>query len=457
MVVWQCYSLYTIWVPEGLCQSDVCFDPAYDFDKHRFDICFFLTPTSRPIATGSRPVLSKTGCSLRDGFDEAAVRIPLFADTRASNRTVFLHAGVNLARDEGCNATQFHQTASVALVKFQPATVFEERFLVSGGGDKNATRVLSPAPVAHWTPWVKLRVVLDSNRYEPRSMRGKHVPTIYFDELHLLRKSLLPLSTNSSYPDPSCRIRYLPTSLGVARILSVLDRSMQQMRALAFSESETDELLQLMSPDRLYILILTYVVSFLHTFFAALAFKNDVTFWRNASDMYGLSKRSVIGNAICSVVLFLFLLDSRETSWLIIFTMGIGALIEIWKTSRILGITGAASKRDFSEAEKETNKIDKAGMRYLWFFLWPAIIGWGIYSLFHHQHRSWYSWLISSLANGGKQIFEIFFIFSNFLIVSVWVWISYDVASNICELSVKKCCPFAVARTNLQNFLDICR
>ncbi len=407
---WQGYSLYMVWVPEDICRSTSCVEPAHDFETERFDLCFFASREPHRLSRDARLVLAKTNWDLREGFEEEEVTIPMFPDTRAKNGTVYLHVRKTEARPKGCEAASDAHTASVALIKFHRATRLEERFLV-GAGAAQAPRPTAPpsqVSVAHWTHVAKLRIVIDSNRYE-RSHRYRgmthHEPYVYFDELHLSRKSLVPLSTNASPPDPKTRIRYVPTSVGVGRMLNVLDQSMTKFRALGFSEDETDELLQLMSPDRLYVLILTYVVSFLHTLFAALAFKNDVEFWSNASDMYGLSKRSVIGNAVCSVILFLFLYDSPETSWLILATLGVGALVEVWKMTRVMGWTGAASRRDFTAAEKETNRIDAAGMRYLWYLLWPAIGGWAVYSLLHHQHRSWYSWLIASLANGGLCFF----------------------------------------------------
>lgn len=241
-------------------------------------------------------------------------------------------------------------------------------------------------------------------------------PHVYFDELHLLKRSLLPLSTNTSYPDPKLLIRFvvgarfgfflfsfvlcqrfLPVSVGVFRLLRQLEVTVGQLKQLSFSDSDLDEILQLVSPDRLYVLTLTYVVSFLHALFAGLAFKNEVSFWRNSHDLYGMSRRSVIGNAICSIIIFLFLLDSPGTSAIIIATTGISAAIDVWKTTRvrrrknkvgenksdhfvfffffkILGLSGP--RRDFSEAEAQTNAIDKAGMRYLWYILWPVLIGW---------------------------------------------------------------------------------
>ncbi len=160
------------------------------------------------------------------------------------------------------------------------------------------------------------------------------------------------------------------------RVLRQLETTVAQLKTLSFSDSDLDEVLQLLSPDRLYILILTYTVSFLHALFAGLAFKNEVSFWRNNADLYGMSKRSVIGNAICSVIIFLFLLDSPGTSLIIVATTGVSAAIDLWKTTRILGLTGP--KRDFSEAEQQTNQIDKAGMKYLWYILWPVLAGWAV-------------------------------------------------------------------------------
>lgn len=156
------------------------------------------------------------------------------------------------------------------------------------------------------------------------------------------------------------------------------------------------EILQLMSPDRMYVLLGTYLVSFLHMFFAALAFKNDVSFWRNSRDLYGMSRRTVVGNMICSIIIFLFLMDSPSTSWILLVTNGIGTVIDVWKSFKVLHLSG----QDYSEAEKETERLDAMGMRYLWYVLAAAIPMWAVYSLVQHMHRSWYSWLIGTLANG---------------------------------------------------------
>ncbi len=113
---------------------------------------------------------------------------------------------------------------------------------------------------------VKLRFVLDSNRYDLAPTdpdNAYHVPHFYFDELHLPYGALAPLSNDTTRVDPSIRFRLVPTGVGVFLLLSTLEQAVQQLRGppLKFSHVETDELLLLLSPDNLYIMAITYTVS----------------------------------------------------------------------------------------------------------------------------------------------------------------------------------------------------
>ena len=53
-----------------------------------------------------------------------------------------------------------------------------------------------------------------------------------------------------------------------------------------------------------------------------------------------------------------------------------------------------------SEGEKLTKEIDALGMRWLCMALYPLVGAWGVYSLLYYPHKSWWSWLINTLANG---------------------------------------------------------
>ena len=78
------------------------------------------------------------------------------------------------------------------------------------------------------------------------------------------------------------------------------------------------------------LLALTAVVSCLHTLFDILAFKNDISFWKNNKSMKGLSFRSMLINLFFQTVIFLYLMDN-DTSWMILFSSGFGLVLEVWK------------------------------------------------------------------------------------------------------------------------------
>jgi hypothetical protein len=83
----------------------------------------------------------------------------------------------------------------------------------------------------------------------------------------------------------------------------------------------------------IYLLAVTFAVSILHMVFDFLAFKNDVKFWKEAKTMRGLSTRSILLNCVCQIIIFFYLLDN-DTSYMILFSSGIGIGIEIWKVRK---------------------------------------------------------------------------------------------------------------------------
>jgi hypothetical protein len=122
-------------------------------------------------------------------------------------------------------------------------------------------------------------------------------------------------------------------------------------------------------------LLASFVVGILHSFFAFLAFRNDVGFWKQRTNMEGISTRSYVANfacqvrfiaslyvstrlldgqagpfaqfvllctrpssveltqlaAFCQVIIFLKLYEGGETSVIVLAEIGIGVLIEGWK------------------------------------------------------------------------------------------------------------------------------
>jgi hypothetical protein len=86
-----------------------------------------------------------------------------------------------------------------------------------------------------------------------------------------------------------------------------------------------------------------------NTRFEMLAFTSDVSHWRNKKELVGVSLRTVrprfflfafailtmgqiLTNVFIQVVVLLYLIDNNEnTSWMVIMTSGMGAVIEAWK------------------------------------------------------------------------------------------------------------------------------
>lgn len=126
--------------------------------------------------------------------------------------------------------------------------------------------------------------------------------------------------------------------------------------------------------------------------FDFLSFKNDIAFWRSKKSYEGLSMRTTLWRGFSHIVVFLYLMDSN-TSKLVQVPAGIGTLIELWKCKKILKMqiswTGISFKAATSADSNEelTKQIDREGMRYLMYILYPLCIGGAIYSLVYHPHK----------------------------------------------------------------------
>ena len=96
------------------------------------------------------------------------------------------------------------------------------------------------------------------------------------------------------------------------------------------------------SPPNLqrWILILVFAVSLLHALFDFLAFKNDVSFWNNIQSMAGLSRRSLVIDLGCQIVVFLYL-KHEDSSMLVLAPAFIGIGIQTWKVRRVFSQLGA--------------------------------------------------------------------------------------------------------------------
>jgi len=71
------------------------------------------------------------------------------------------------------------------------------------------------------------------------------------------------------------------------------------------------------------------LASALHLLFEFLTFKSEVNFWRENTDLTGLSVRSLFFDLFGQMVILLFLIE-RESSLLMVGPSAVGCLIAFW-------------------------------------------------------------------------------------------------------------------------------
>jgi hypothetical protein len=234
---------------------------------------------------------------------------------------------------------------------------------------------------------------------------GDYYPTVFFNEFWLLRDKLIAL--NETVEELPLNLEVGPISMTKWQLFLQIEQSFQVHRSYgSMLEGEADELKRVFLEGNPYLLGLTMVVSLLHSLFDFLAFKNDIQFWNKNKSMEGLSAKSVILNFVCQLIVFLYLLDN-DTSWMILASSGIGVCIEFWKIGKAMHIeidrSGMIPMLRFrdrdSYAQNKTKEYDALAMKYLTYVLFLLVIGFSIYSLKYEKHKSWYSWILSSMTS----------------------------------------------------------
>ena len=210
-------------------------------------------------------------------------------------------------------------------------------------------------------------------------------------------------------------------------VMSSMDFGMKQNRAkLAAGEklpgggdgSELEEIKRILIDSNIYLLSTTVVVGFFHMIFEMLAFKSDVSHWRNKKDNVGVSVRTILANVFMQTIILLYLIDNTETtSWVIFFSQAMGIVLEAWKITKTVDVrvrpTPAGStafpwrylpytvvfedKHKLSETEQKTQEYDEIAFRYLYWVAIPLLGAYAIYSLMYESHKSWYSFTITTL------------------------------------------------------------
>ena len=242
-----------------------------------------------------------------------------------------------------------------------------------------------------------------------RGYRVAYRPLVAVDEFTITRREYAVMDPDPARADPTMTVNVRPLNIGLFRMMSQMVHSMDMMQNnFGMSESDLDELKEMFTGQDWRYLALTFGVSILHSWFAFLAFKNDIGFWKQKSNLEGLSVRTQWTSFVCQLIIFANLMDRGQSSWIIVGEMGVSVCIEGWKVTKFLARDGVfhrllgvgAKALDKSQMQKDTELYDKRAMRFLSYLLYPVVGAYGGYSLFYHPQRSWRSWVLRTLANG---------------------------------------------------------
>lgn len=134
------------------------------------------------------------------------------------------------------------------------------------------------------------------------------------------------------------------------------------------------------------------------------------------------------------------------------------SLIELWKLSKafVVGVTWRgwipslrvaekSAEEDGGYTRSRTKEYDQIAVATMLHVLLPLVAGYSLYSLAYHQHRSWLSWLLSSLT-GSMYAFgfvnmtpQLFINYKHKSVAAMpWRAMSYKVSRQCCRTGAEE-------------------
>jgi hypothetical protein len=285
----------------------------------------------------------------------------------SSNSSFYVHAFIS-NRDD-------HIYARKAMTYLAPVIKNAKKKLL----DDNQAEVESSI-CTHWWPNITITVVdyfgVLGNKLPPkvveslRVTRDGYYPIFFINDFWMLQDHLIQLNDTVKQVPVYLEVKSIP--MWKFQLYNQFEESFKmQHETMGVPNKDTDELKRLFLETNPILLSITFAVSILHSIFDFLAFKNDVEFWKNRSNLDGLSFRAIILNIFFQGIIFLYLLDN-ETSWMILISSGVGLLIEIWKVNKAVLLKRSPSwpfivfenRVKPSKLSKQTQKYDEVNTFY---------------------------------------------------------------------------------------------
>ncbi|XP_058129844.1 lipid scramblase CLPTM1L [Anopheles ziemanni] len=426
-LVFLCYVLHSTYTLYILFRAPQCTDtPCYrsQLTKGKFlQLSLYTSPLGNP-PNGAKVTKLGTVNPFDPFLDlDRTYTITLPKETR-SNGTLYMFAVLT----KGAKSLEWDavRSQSTSVIKKLPLTHYmvPKTATINLLNDKTTLKKphksLNQKRVAHIRQNVFLHIITEEFSVSPRDVPAELARDIRITPDNLVmpiirndfsKEKLADLvEIDPKTLEATVTIHYAPSSVGKIKMLAQIERAMADLTKLGFSEKDIDEVKSIFSDTNVYLLCGTIIISSVHLLIDFLSFKNDILFWKRKRHYAGLSLRSTLWRTFSHIIIFLYLMD-EETSLLILIPTGIGTLIEMWKAKKILKLdvsirggirfrSNEAGNESIHTQEQNTLQLDKQAMQYLCYVLYPLCIGGAFYSLLYLPHKSWYSWTISSMANG---------------------------------------------------------
>ncbi|CAF2523828.1 unnamed protein product [Rotaria sp. Silwood2] len=276
--------------------------------------------------------------------------------------------------------------------------------------------------LSHWHPNMTINLLDDQSPWTKGSIpppmdkffdfdiyTGKYYPVLYLNDYWNLLTDYYPV--NNTIDNLNVTITVAPIQLWKWQMY-ISQNLRQSWYGNLLGEEENDDdqdaMKRALVETNPYLLVITIVVSIIHTVFEILAFKNDIQFWRTRKSLEGLSVRSVFFNIFQSFIVLLYVFDN-DTNTMVRISVCVGILIELWKIPKVLNFERLPNQTWFgfipkykyvykqSYTDTSTSDYDRMAFKYLSWLLFPLVVGYACYLLMYHEQKSWYSFCLSTV------------------------------------------------------------
>jgi len=277
--------------------------------------------------------------------------------------------------------------------------------------------------ISHWHTNLTLNVVYDHTPWIPGQVPPpldefveftpslqQYKPILWLNDYWNLNRDYMPI--NSTTPVVNLTLTFQPLSMFKWQMYSAQQlRSRFNVLGNLMGEEEDDQdqdsVKEAFLETNIYLLVLTFVISIVHSVFEFLAFKNDIQFWNKKKSVEGLSVRSVFFNVFQNLIVVLYVFDN-DTNTVIRISCFVGLAIEMWKVTKVQDVSfdfenkfmglfpriKLDDKKDY--ADSGTKEFDRMAFRYLGMAFFPLAFCYCIYSVIYNEHKSWYSFVLGS-------------------------------------------------------------